>query len=373
VYLDKITPILERIRAERRYRELPERQLPPDIIDFSSNDYLAMAKEPQVVEALKHARRAGSGGARLLAGRNRELSLLEEELAQWLGRERALLFSSGYTAAVGSIPVLADLTDEIYSDRANHASLIDGMRLSKKPRIIYDRAASLPRSENRGALVVSETLFGMDGDVLDVGALLASLGGNDILLLDEAHALGVAGSEGAGFARDFADPRIVVLGTLSKSLGTLGGFVAGPSVVIELLVNRARSFIFDTALPPALALAARIALHLTRQANDRRARLSENAALLLLALDSERAQLSARHPERAQRVEGPIVPVIVGDEERALELSERLWRRRMYVPAIRPPTVPEGTSRLRVSLRCDHTADQVHLLATELQRCIATS
>ncbi len=360
VYLDRITPILTRIREERRYRELPERQLPPDIIDFSSNDYLAMGKEPQVVQALKHATRAGSGGARLLSGRNRELSLLEEELAQWLGRERALLFSSGYTAAIGTIPVLGELTDTILSDRSNHASLIDGMRLTKKSRAIYDRATLADRTETAGALVVSETLFGMDGRVADVSALLNALREDDILLLDEAHALGVVGPQGAGFARDFADPRIVVLGTLSKALGTLGGFVAGPASVVELLVNRARSFIFDTALPPALALAARIALHLTREADDRRARLCENASQL-------RAMLSMANGE------GPIVPFIVGDEEKALALSERLLQRRMYVPAIRPPTVAPGTSRLRISLRCDHRPEHVELLAAELQRCTATS
>lgn len=353
MYLDKIAPLLQRIREERRYRELPERQLPADIIDFSSNDYLAMAREPQVVEALKRATRVGSGGARLLAGRNRELSLLEEELAQWLGRERALLFSSGYTAAIGTIPVLAELTDAIFSDRTNHASLIDGMRLAKKPRQIYDHAAEPQRTANGSALIVSETLFGMDGDVLDVDTILASLRDDDILLLDEAHALGVAGAEGGGYARAFADPRIVVLGTLSKALGALGGFVAGPGAVIDLLVNRARSFIFDTALPPSLALAARIALHLTRQADDRRARLRENAAIL--------------------GAESPIVPVMVGDEARALAVSERLLKRRMFVPAIRPPTVAPGTSRLRISLRSDHDPAQVGLLAHELQRCIATS
>lgn len=359
-YLGRVAESLKRIGEERRYRVLPERQLPPDVIDFSSNDYLAMAKEPQVVQALKHATRVGSGGARLLAGRNRELSLLEEELADWLGRERALLFSSGYTAAVGTIPVLAELVDTILSHRANHASLIDGMRLSKTARRIFDGSTPSGSRDDGGALVVSETLFGMDGDVLDVGALLATLRDDDVLLLDEAHALGVAGADGSGYARDFNDPRVVVLGTLSKSLGTLGGFVAGPAAVIELLVNRARSFIFDTALPPALALAARIALHLTREAGDRRARLRDNARSLRAAL-------------RSSKGEGPIVPIIVEDEERALELSDRLWQRRIYVPAIRPPTVPPGTSRLRVSLRSDHSLDQVALLAAELQRCIATS
>ncbi|MFY9708616.1 MAG: aminotransferase class I/II-fold pyridoxal phosphate-dependent enzyme, partial [Candidatus Cybelea sp.] len=136
-YLDRVDGELQKIRDEHQYRELPLRQL-ADVIDFSSNDYLGMAKEPQVLEALKHAKRAGSGGARLLAGRNRELSLLEEELAGWLGRERALLFSSGYLAGVGAIPVLGSLVATIYSDRANHASLIDGIRLSGRPRAVYE-------------------------------------------------------------------------------------------------------------------------------------------------------------------------------------------------------------------------------------------
>lgn len=356
-YLQRADDALRRIRDEHQYRELPARQL-TDVIDFSSNDYLGMSKEPQVVEALKRATRAGSGGARLLAGRNRELSLLEEELASWLGRERALLFSSGYLAGVGAIPAVAPLFGCIYSDRANHASLIDGIRLAHRPCEIYEHA-TLPQLGEATALVVSETLFGMDGDTIDAAGLLHRLRAGDALLFDEAHALGVCGTEGAGVARDLGDPRIVILGTLSKALGTLGGFIAGPSATIDLLVNRARSFIFDTALPPALALAARIALHLTRGAGDRRERLAANAARLRAAL--------------ALAGEGPIVPVVLGDEERAMHVSQRLLERRMFVPAIRPPTVPPGTSRLRVTLRAEHTSDQIDRLAAELQQCIATS
>ena len=191
-YLDKAARALERIREERRYRELPERQLPPDIIDFSSNDYLAMAKEPQVVQALKHATRAGSGGARLLAGRNRELSLLEEELAQWLGRERALLFSSGYTAAIGTIPC----------SLSSPAPLLP----IAESRIAHRRHAS----DEEAALQSTTTLRRRNGGTgqragcqrnafrhgrrrVDVGALVSRLRDDDIFLLDEAHALGVAG------------------------------------------------------------------------------------------------------------------------------------------------------------------------------------
>ncbi len=235
-YLNRAETLLNDIRAKRRYRELPERQL-SNVIDFSSNDYLGLAKEPQVVEALKRASRVASGGARLLAGRHRELSLLEDELASWLGRERALLFSSGYHAAVGAIPVLARCVDSIVSDRLNHASLIDGIRLAPVPHAIYDHV-TIPLANDRPTCVVSETIFSMEGDAVDPRALLADLGSGGVLLLDEAHALGVVGAKGAGLARDLDDPRVVVLGTLSKALGALGGFIAGPAPVIELLVNR---------------------------------------------------------------------------------------------------------------------------------------
>lgn len=356
-YLNEVEAALARIRAEQRYRELPERQL-SGMIDFSSNDYLGLATDPQVVEALKHATRVGSGGARLLGGRHREHSLLEQELAGWLGRERALLFSSGYHAALGAVPVLADFTGSILSDERNHASLIDGIRLARRPHAIYAHGA-VPPKHHAGALVISESIFSMDGDAIDPGALLAQLRDDDVLLVDEAHALGVVGREGAGLARELDDPRVVVLGTLSKALGGHGGFIAGPAPVIELLVNRARTFIFDTAPPPALALAARIALLLTRNGEARRDRLHANAARL-------RAGLGEEHGV------GGIVPLVLGSEERALRVAGRLSERRIVAPAIRPPTVPPGTSRLRFSVRADHEAEQIDFLIDELQQCIVT-
>ncbi len=359
-YLDRAEQIIGLIRNEHRYRALPSHQL-TNVIDFSSNDSLGLATDPQVIEALRHARRAGSGGARLLAGRNRELSLLEEELAEWLGRERALLFSSGYLAGVGAIPVLAGLVETIFSDESNHASLIDGLRLTRRSRTIYAHGVPPRSNPQTPALVVSETIFSMDGDAIDPLMLLEGLHRDDALLLDEAHALGIAGPQGAGLARTLADSRVVILGTLSKALGTLGGFVAGPAPLIELLVNRARTFVFDTALPPALALAARIALHLARGGDDRRSRLHANVARLRAAL-----------PVTVSGA-GAVIPILLGSEERALRVSEELLKRRLFVPAIRPPTVPPGTSRLRVSVRADHTLEQMDLLAAELQRCIATS
>jgi 8-amino-7-oxononanoate synthase len=366
-YLRRARQTLEAIRSEHRYRELPQHGL-SNVIDFASNDYLGLATDPQVVEALKRATRVGSGGARLLGGRNREQALLENELAEWLGRERALLFSSGYLAGVGTIPVLAELVEAILSDRSNHACLIDGIRLARTPHSIYEHATLPPTSRSKSLLVVSESIFGMDGDAIDPTALLECLREQDVLLLDEAHALGIAGPQGAGLARALDDPRILILGTLSKALGSLGGFIAGPATAIELLVNRARSFIFDTALPPSLVLASRIALLLTRRGDDRRERLRANAARLRAALS-----LTPSTEPVPRSVEGPIVSIVLGSEERALGVSEELWKRRIFVPAIRPPTVPPGTSRLRITIRADHTLEQIDMLAEELRRCAATS
>lgn len=362
-YLERVHAMLDEIRAEQQYRDLPDHPL-SGIIDFSSNDYLGLATEPQMVEALKHATRVGSGGARLLGGRHREHFLLEEEIAKWLGRERALLFSSGYHAAIGAIPVLAQCVDAICSDRSNHASLIDGIRLARRARTIYNHRAR-PANPGKSAMIVSESIFSMDGDAIDPVALLECSGPDGILFLDEAHALGVAGADGAGLAHGLQDARIVVLGTLSKALGAHGGFIAGPSPVIELLVNRARAFIFDTALPPALALAGRIALHLAPRADDRRARLRANVTRLC---DGLRA-IGLSVPDAA----GAIVPLVLGDEERALRLSAQLLERRIFVPPIRPPTVPPGASRLRFSIRAEHTAEQIDLVLDQLRQCIATS
>jgi len=364
-YLDRASVLLSAIRAQGRYRQVRTRGL-TGVLDFSSNDYLALATHPQVVEALHRASRVGAGGARLLGGAYREQSLLEEELAAWLGRERALLFSSGYLAALGAIAVLSRTVDYIYSDRLNHASLIDGIRGTKVERFIYDHATFPFRDQRRGnALIVTESIFGMDGDTVNLESMLAHMGDGDVILVDEAHALGVTGECGAGRARALDDRRVVILGTLSKAFGGLGGFIAGPAVLIDLLVNEARTFIFDTALPPALALAARVALALIRDGDDARAQLHDNASHL-------------REGLRAlgfPAVDGPspIVPVVLGSEDRAVEIARCLEGVRIHAPAIRPPTVPKGTSRLRLSVRSDQRHEHIDLLIRGLAKCIATS
>jgi 8-amino-7-oxononanoate synthase len=363
-YLLRIERRLSEIAAADRLRHV-QPQRPRDAIDFSSNDYLGLSTDPQVVQAFRNASRVGSGGARLLGGRHREHSLLEEELAAWLGRERVLLFSSGYLAALGAIAALGSVVDTIYSDERNHASLIDGIRATGLAREIYPHAQLPPPGLRCApALIVSESLFSMDGDMIDVHEMLGRLGDDDVLLLDEAHALGVRGVQGAGLAGGIDDPRIVVLGTLSKALGGLGGFIAGPERAIELLVNTARTFIFDTALPPALALAARIALVIARKADDRRAHLDELAARL-------RDRLIAGGACVAGDWNAPIVPVILGGERRAMDVAARLLQQRSYAPAVRPPTVPPGTSRLRISLRSDLAVEHVDRLAGQIVECIA--
>ncbi len=322
-----------------------------DELDFSSNDYLGLARDPAVIAAAAPQSTVGSGGSRLLAGAHDEHGFLETELASFLGRERALLFSSGYLAALGAVHTAALVTRTAYSDRENHACIIDALRLSKLKRTIFQ---TLPARPHDGpATIVSETLFSMSGRRIDLAALLAQLGEDDILILDEAHALGVVGPQGAGIAAGFDDPRVVIMGTLSKSFGCAGGFVAGPAPFIELLMSTARSFIFDTSLPPSLARAARVALELIRKGDARRGRL--------LALV---ARLKAAVP--AITADGPIVPLHVGSRERALAYAAALRDRGIIAPAIRPPTVAPGDEQLRITIRADHTDAEIDRLATAL-------
>lgn len=363
-YLERVHAKMSAVKAANRYREVSgeERRY---TADFSSNDYLALAADSRMVEAMRHVKRVGSGGARLLGGAHREQFLLEQDLAKWLGRERALLFSSGYLAALGAICVLATCSDAVYSDALNHACLIDGIRASALPREIFPHCRLPSRADRRpNALIVTESLFGMDGDTADIEALANDLNEGDILLVDDAHAVGIMGEDASGLAKAASDPRVVVLGTLGKALGAAGGFIAGPAALIELLINEARTFIFDTALPPALAFAARVGVMLARSSEERRARLFDNAAYLRAGLRS--------HGFDVKDERSPVVPVILGSEERALAAMRAARERGVNAPAIRPPTVPPDTSRLRLSVRADHTREEIDLLLEALA-CTAIS
>jgi 8-amino-7-oxononanoate synthase len=322
------------------------------VVSFASNDYLGLTQHPAVIDAAAKALDVygtGSGASRLIVGSRPVHRELETEIAVWKGTEAALLFPTGYMANVGvltSFGLRPGTT--IVSDERNHASIIDGARLARAPVEIFPhddlgRLDDILRHETR-AIVVSDTVFSMDGDVADVGALVVSCARHAALLvLDEAHAvLGPPSPVGAD---------VVVVGTLSKTLGSVGGYVAGTQAVIDLLRNTARSFIFTTAPAPADSAAALAAVRIVRG--------DEGDAL--------RAQLRANVERLRPGNPSPIVPVIVGDEVEAVRASEALLARGFFVPAIRPPTVAPGTSRLRVALSAAHTVEQVDGLAVALR------
>jgi len=321
-----------------------------DVVSFASNDYLGLSQHPAVVAAARAALErhgAGAGSARLLVGGRPEHDHLEAELAAWKGQPAALLFTTGFAANLGVLSVLGGLDVTICSDELNHASIIDGCRLSRARIEIYrhgdlDHLDTLLGEAGR-AVVVTDTVFSMDGDVADVGALAARCAGRGALLvLDEAHAVLGPDVDAGG--------EVLRVGTLSKTLGSLGGFVAGPASLVDLLRNRARSFIFTTAPTPADTAAALAALAVLRSAEG-------DALVRRLRHHVERVR--AGHPS-------PIVPFVLGDEQRALDASAALADRGLLVPAIRPPTVPAGTSRLRVTLSAAHTDADVDRLLDAL-------
>lgn len=360
-YLDRVRGELEAIAALQQRRSV-RGVLAVDTADFSSNDYLGLSRDPRVVAAVRSADRVGSGGSRLLGGAQSEHAQLETALAQWTGREAARLFSSGYLAAIGAVAALAPCVDVAYSDALVHACIIDGLRLTKLERHIVAHGGIPQRgADERPAMIVSESLFGMDAAPAPLAALLDALRAGDVLLIDEAHALGVCGDAGAGRAATMRDPRVVVIGTLSKALGAAGGFVAGPAAVIDLVTNRARTFVFDTALPPPIAAAALRALGIIRSAEGDGLRLRLRASAARVRDDVRGLGYDVRGDE------GHIIPVVLGSEGAALTLAAALHERGVYAPAIRPPTVPAGTSRLRISLRADHTDDDLDRLLFALR------
>ncbi len=324
------------------------------VVSFASNDYLGLTDHPTVRAAAHDAIDrwgTGSGSARLIVGSRPVHSELERALARWKQSERAALFPTGFAANLGVLTTFGDRDTLVCSDELNHASIIDGCRLSRADVAVYRHCdidhldALLAGRGNRRAVVVSDTVFSMDGDAADVAALTATAARHDALLvLDEAHA--VLGPH-PQFDRG-AD--VLRVGTLSKTLGALGGFVAGPARYVELVENVARPYIFTTALPPADAAAARAALGVLESAEGH---------TLVARLRASVDRLREGHPS-------PILPFVCGDEARALDASRALLEHGLLVPAIRPPTVPEGTSRLRVALSAAHTEAQVDRLEAAL-------
>jgi 8-amino-7-oxononanoate synthase len=350
------------------------------LLNFCSNDYLGLAADPRVTAAfVEGARRwgVGSGASHLVTGHTAAHHALEEALADFTGRPRALLFASGYAANTGAINALVGRADAVFEDRLNHASLIDGGRLSGAAFHWYahgdlaDLAARLDTA-GRGPgrrLVVTDGTFSMDGDCADIAALADLARGHDAwLMVDDAHGCGVLGPGGCGLvdpARFGVDAVPVLVGTLGKAFGTAGAFVAGSEALIETLVQRARPYIYSTALPAALAEATLASLRIVRDEEWRRERLRAHvarfrtgaAALGLTLLPSPT----------------PIQPLLVGDSSAALALSAALADRGVLVAAIRPPTVPAGTARLRITFSAAHEAADVDRLLEALAAASAAA
>jgi 8-amino-7-oxononanoate synthase len=341
------------------------------MMNFGSNDYLGLAADPRLTAALTDAIQHegwGSGASPLVTGYSELHRRLEERLAQFEGTEAALLFPTGFAANAGTIAALVGPGDTVFADRKNHASLLDGCRLSRADVRIYPHGdfqtlqTLLARATGRGRrLIVTDSLFSMDGDCAPLAELveLADRHGA-MLMIDEAHATGVWGKQGRGVAEAMGlDDRIPVrVGTLSKALGCVGGFVAGSRTLIEWLIHRARPYVFSTAAPAAMAAAAIAALDIVRDEPQRRQQLLERAAAL-------RNELGRRGWNVGASV-SQIIPVILGEPERAVEMSTRLAAQGLFLPAIRPPTVPEGEACLRISLSYGHTPEMIDRLLAAL-------
>jgi 8-amino-7-oxononanoate synthase len=346
-----------------------------ELVDFCSNDYLGLARHPDVVAALAPAAAefgAGSGAAHLVTGHSLPHHALEEELAAFTGRERALLFSTGYMANLGAIAAFAGRGETVLEDRLNHASLIDGARLSGARLLRYahgDAAAAARTLAERDdvALLATDGVFSMDGDIAPLGALAPPVArARAWLLVDDAHGLGVLGRGGRGSlaaAGLGADAAPLLIGTLGKAFGTFGAFVAGDAATIEHLLQHARTYIYTTALPPAVAAATRVALRLAAAEEWRRERLARLIARL-------RAGAAAAGLPLAPSTT-PIQPLIVGGAAAALRASAALREAGFWVAAIRPPTVPEGTSRLRITLSALHREQDLDALLAALAAALA--
>ncbi len=361
---------LDALRAQSQFRTLDT----PGGVNLSSNDYLGLAANPRlkqaVAEAVAQASVVGGTGSRLLSGNAIEWEKAEADFAEFTGAEAALFFGSGYAANVGLLSSILKPRDTVFSDAQNHASLIDGIRLSGASKVIYPHR-DLPFLENAlreradapGArVIVTETVFSMEGDVAPLSELLnlAHQYGASIVL-DEAHATGVYGTGGRGLSFDHVREReiLAVIHTCGKALASAGAFVCGSAPLKEYLINRARTFIFSTAMPPYLARQIQAAVALARGANSERAHLQEIAALL-------RDELTARGFDCGASA-SHIVPVILGSNESAIHFAVELQRGGLAVRPIRPPTVPAGSARLRFSLTSRITHDDIRAVVRAME------
>lgn len=386
-HLDQtLAPALAKRRAENLYRErclLQSAQTPQVKVDgknylaFCSNDYLGLANHPDVIAALKQAASdygVGSGASHLVNGHSAEHHALEEELAAFCGRERALLFSTGYMANMGAITALVGRGDAVFEDRLNHASLLDAGLLSgaRFQRFLHNDLDNLSqrliKTDAQRKLIVVDGVFSMDGDSAPLPQL-AELAAqhNAWLMVDDAHGFGCLGKHGGGSAEHFGltqQQLPILMGTLGKAFGTFGAFIAGSNVLIETLIQFARSYIYTTAMPPAVAAATRASLCLLQAESWRRDHLAQLIAHFRTGVSQMGLQLMDSS--------SPIQPIILGDEVRALAFSEQLAAKGFLVIAIRPPTVAVGSSRLRITLSAEHSVAQVDALLDALSDIAAS-
>ncbi len=342
-----------------------------DVLSFCSNDYLGLAAHPAIIAAVKRGADtsgAGSGASHLITGHHQYHQQLEQSLADFVRLPQALLFSTGYMANIGAVTALMGRDDAVFADKLNHASLNDAVVLSRAEFKRYphqDMQALeklLAASKARRKLVLVDAVFSMDGDIAPVPELLSLCEKYDAwLMLDDAHGFGVLGAEGRGVLQHFKvqSPRIIYMATLGKAAGVAGAFVAGENTLIEYLLQNARTYIYTTASPPFLSAGLLASLSIMAQESGRRERLLTLITSLRSGLSDCRWKLEDSPT--------PIQPLIVGSNEDALKASEQLLQRGILVPAIRPPTVPKGTARLRISLSAAHSLDDVSMLVDALR------
>jgi len=401
---------LKNLQQQQLYRTRRLVETPQDVllningeslINFCSNDYLGLANNTDVKEAFKHAVEkygVGSGASQLVTGHQHPHHALEEELADFFGRERVLLFSTGYMANLGVVSALTERHDEVFEDKLNHASLIDAAMLSRAKLNRYSHKNTdglenqLEHSKAETKFIISDGVFSMDGDKADLNALIKTSRKHDaVLMIDDAHGIGVLGKTGKGIIEEVCvdaniDTRIdkstdtstnygseinqtdlpIFVGTFGKAFGTFGAFVAGSHELIETLINFARSYVYTTAMPAAVAEATRMSLKLIQQGDERREKLQSRIQQFRNGCNDLGIILSPA-PEYGDY--SAIQPLIVGSTEMALQLSESLRQQGLLISAIRPPTVPKNTSRLRITFSANHSAEHVERLLSALDNC----
>ena len=371
-------------RAAHLYRQRPLLTSPQDVhisvdgqplLAFCSNDYLGLANHPEIAEAMVEGVRrwgVGGGASHLVIGHSEAHHQLEEALAALTGRPRVLLMSSGYTANLGAITALVGQGDTVLQDRLNHASLLDAGLLSgaRFSRYLHNDVASLEKrlaKATGNTLVVTDGVFSMDGDLADLPALCTAASQRDAwVMVDDAHGFGCLGATGAGIVEQYGlglDDVQVLVGTLGKAFGTAGAFIAGSEELIETLIQFARPYIYTTSQPPAVAWATLKSLQLLRDEGWRR----EHLARLIARFRAGASALGLQLMDSST----PIQPLLVGDSARAVQLSAGLRERGILVTAIRPPTVPQGTARLRVTLSAAHSEADIDRLLEALQQTLS--